>query len=80
MENVRSAIARVEAAIHDLDPDCIVQGTFYDDVSNRLFVTVVKGPRKKLITLLGRYFGNGFDAINKTLKTSIEELQTEPIG
>ncbi len=80
MENVSKVIARVEAIIHKLDPDCIVQGTFYDEVSNRLFVTVVKGSRKKNITLLGRYFENGFDALSKTIKTGIEELQTEPIG
>ena len=37
--------ARVEAAIKRADPK-VITGTFYDDASDRLFVTIVRGSRK----------------------------------
>ena len=80
MEDVRKAIPKVEAFIKQTDPEVIVQGTLYDEVSSRLFVTVIKGLRKKIITLPAHYFGDDMKKINQTLEHGLQQLQDEPIG
>ena len=80
MEDIRKAIPKVEALIKQTDPDVIVQGTLYDEVSSRLFVTVIKGVRKKIITLPTHYFGDDMEKINQTIEHALRRLQDEPIG
>jgi len=47
MTDVHQMKQRVEAAVKRVDPE-VMTGTFYDDASDRLFVTIVKGSRKDL--------------------------------
>ena len=80
MTVVRQMKARVEAAIRKVDPKAIT-GTFYDDASERLFVTIVKGSRKISVTFRGKDFGNGdADKIDHAIKDGLRRLQDTPIG
>jgi len=80
MTDVRQMKARVEAAVKRVDPE-VMTGTFYDDASDRLFVTIVKGSRKISVTLRAQDFGNG-DAgkIDDAIKDGLRRLQDTPIG
>ncbi|HXI91679.1 MAG TPA: hypothetical protein VNO24_16815 [Blastocatellia bacterium] len=80
MTDVRQMKQRVEAAVKRADPE-VMTGTFYDDASDRLFVTIVKGSRKISVTLRARDFGNG-DAgkIDNAIKDGLRRLQDTPIG
>lgn len=80
MTEVRKMKARVEAAVRRLDPKAILLTTFFDDASERMFVTIVKGPRKISVTLRGRDFANGADTINHAIEEGIERLRHTPIG
>ena len=80
MEDVRRAIPRVEALIKEIDPETIVQGTLYDEVSGRLFVTVVKGVRKKIFTLPGHYFDGDMEKVRQIIERNLQRLQEEPVG
>jgi hypothetical protein len=79
MTDVREMKARVEAAIKRVDPK-LMTGTFYDDASDRLFVTIVKGSRKISVTLRGRDFGNGAEKIDHAIEDGLRRLETTPIG
>lgn len=80
MTNVRQMKARVEAAVKRLDPK-LFAGTFYDDASDRLFVTIVNGSRKISVTLRGRDFGNGDSKkIDHAIEDGLRRLQDAPIG
>lgn len=79
MPNVRRMKGTVEAAIKRLDPKAIT-GTFWDDASNRLFVTIVKGSRKISVTLRGGDFADGSDKINPAIEDGIRRLAETPIG
>jgi hypothetical protein len=80
MTDVRQMKARVEAAIKRIDPK-VIPATFYDDASDRLFVTIVKGPRKISVALRGRDFTNGdADRINRAIEDGLRRLQHTPIG
>lgn len=80
MTSVRQMKARVEAAIKRADPKAMT-GTFYDDASDRLFVTIVKGSKKISVALRGRDFGNG-DAkrIDSAIEDGLRRLELTPIG
>ena len=80
MTDVRQMKQRVEAAVKRVDPE-VMTDTFYDDASDRLFVTIVKGSRKISVTLRARDFGNG-DAgtIDDAIKDGLRRLQDTPIG
>ena len=72
--------ARVEAAIKRADPK-VMTGTFYDDASDRLFVTIVRGSRKISVSLRGRDFGNGdSEKIDRAIEDGLRRLQDTPIG
>ena len=72
--------AKVEAAIRKVDPEAIT-GTFYDDASDRLFVTIIKGPRKVSVTLRGRDFLNGdSETIIRAVEDGLRRLKNAPIG
>ena len=80
MTNVRQMKAKVEAAIKRVDSK-LIAGTFYDDASDRLFVTIVRGPRKISVTLRGRDFGNGDSKkVDKAIEDGLRRLQDTPIG
>jgi len=72
--------ARVESAIKRFDPKAIT-GTFYDDASDRLFVTIIKGSRKISVTLRGRDFRNGGSKkIDQAIEDGLKRLEHTPIG
>ena len=80
MPDVRQMKAQVDAAVKQADPGAIT-GTFYDDASDRLFVTIVKGSRKISVALRGRDFGNGdSDKVDREIKDGISRLGRMPIG
>ena len=81
MPEVRQMKSRVEAAIRKFDPKAIPSATFYDTASDRLFVTIVKGPRKVSLAFRGRDFSDGdADKINLAIKEAVKRLQHTPIG
>jgi len=81
MTDARKMIPRIEALIKRADPKAITARTFYDDASNRLYVTIVKGSRKTDITLLGDYLtGNHHEETERLIKEAVARLQHTPIG
>ena len=81
MGNLRKAIPKVEAAIKRLDPDVIVQRTFYDEVSDRLYVGVVKGLREMEIVLLAHDFDDDLlKRVNQSLEDGLKKLEQAPIS
>ena len=81
MGNLRKAIPKVEAAIKRLDPEVIVQRTFYDEVSDRLYVGVVKGLREIEIVLLGLDFEDDLlKRVNQSLEDGLKKLENAPIS
>jgi hypothetical protein len=80
MADVRQMKARVLAVIKRLDANAS-PSTFYDDASERLFVTIAKGSKKVSVTLRGRDFMNGEgDTINRTIEDGVKRLEHTPIG
>ena len=80
MTDVRKMKAIVEAAMKRIDPKVILLTTFFDDASDRMFVTIVRGPRKILMTLRGRDFANGADKIDSAIEEGVGRLAHIPIG
>jgi hypothetical protein len=81
MGNLRKAIPTVEAAIKRIDPDVIVQRTFYDEVSGRLYVGVVKGLREMEIVLLAHDFKDDLlKRVNQSLEDGLKKLEQAPIS
>ena len=80
MTDVRKVKATVAAAIKRIDPK-VITGTFYDDASDRLFVTIVKGSRKVSVTLRGRDFANdGAEKLDRAIEDGLRRLEAAPIG
>ena len=80
MSDVRQMKARVEAAVKRVDPK-VMTGTFYDDASDRLFVTIVRGTRKVSVTLRARDFSNGgAEKIDRAIADGLRRLLVTPIG
>jgi hypothetical protein len=81
MTDVRKMKSIVEAEIKRIDSKAIT-GTFYDNASDRLFVTIVKGPRKISVALRGRDFSNGDSdkKVNRAIQDGLRRLEHTPIG
>ena len=72
--------AKVEAAIKKVDPEAVT-GTFYDDASDRLFITIIKGARKVSVTLRGRDFSDGdSERVSRAVEDGLRRLKSTPIG
>ena len=81
MNNIKNMIATVDSLVKKLDPKVIVQRTFYDDVSGRLFVSLVKGPRVYEVILSSRCFGNGdLGKVEESIRAGIDRIQHQPVG
>jgi hypothetical protein len=81
MADVRRMKATVETFIKRIDPQAIPEGSFYDDASGRLFVTLFKGPRKVSLALRERDFSDGdLEKVNRAIKEAVERLGRTPIG
>ena len=76
MTEVRKLASRVEAAIKRADSGAIVERTFYDDISDRLFINVVKGPRKTEIMLTARDEND----VDRLVEQCLARLKDMPIG
>jgi len=80
MKDAGQMKAKVEAAIRKMDPQALT-GTFYDDASDRLFVTIIKGSRKVSVTLRGKDFANGdSERVSRAVEEGLRRLQKTPIG
>lgn len=80
MTEAKKLISKVEAVIKRADPNVITERTFYDEVSDRLFVTIFKGTRKTdLIFIVSEYNGD-VEQINRVVEQSLERLKHTPIG
>jgi hypothetical protein len=81
MAVARKLISKLEAAVRRADPNAIVERTFYDEVSNRLYVTVVDGPRKTEMVLLADEFADGDqERIDRVAEEGLMRLKRTPIG
>ncbi len=81
MSNIRKFIPKVEAAIKRIDPEVIVQRTFYDEVSDRLYVGIVKGLHETDIVLLGLDFEDDLlKRVNQSLEQGVKKLEHTPIS
>jgi hypothetical protein len=81
MVNTRRIVVTVDAAIKQADSKAIAERIFYDDVSDRVFVTIFKGPRKTEVVLPARWFeGQGADHINESIRDGVKRLAHTPIG
>ena len=81
MTEAQKLTLKVEAAIKRADPTVITERTFYDEVSDRLFVTVFKGPRKTELMFFVREHNNGdAELIARVVERSLERLKRTPIG
>jgi hypothetical protein len=81
MTEARKLASRVEAAIKRADPTVIAERIFYDEVSSRLYVTVVKGARKTDMIFPSLLFGGeDQEQIRKVVETTLARLKTTPIG
>jgi len=80
MTVARQMKAQVQAAVKKADPKAMT-GTFYDDASDRLFVTLVKGSRKVSVSLRGLDFANGgSDKVTRAIEDGLRRLEETPIG
>ena len=81
MTEAKKLTLKVEAAIKRADPNVITERTFYDAVSDRLFVTIFKGPRKTdLMFFVSEYNNGDAERINRVVEQSLERLKHTPIG
>ncbi len=81
MKNLRNRIvALVDKAVKDTDKEVMILRTFYDDASDRAFITLVKGRRKVNLTFSGRDAREQTENITSIIKTGIEKLSRVPIG
>lgn len=81
MDDIKKKISGVETAVRTILPDAIVQRSFYDEASGRLFVTVVQGSRKIDFMLSERDLNNGkSDRADRTIRSALKKLPDMPIG
>jgi hypothetical protein len=81
MDDIKKKISGVERTVKTVSPDAIVQRSFYDEASGRLFVTVVHGSRKIDFMLSDRDFNNGkSDRVDRAIRSALKKLPEMPIG
>jgi hypothetical protein len=82
MADRKKIVSVVTSKVKSLDPESIVQGTFYDDASGRVVVTIIKGTRKTLASLPGWWFenGSGSDRVGKAIERALKQLDRSPVG
>ena len=80
MADVRQMKVRVDTAIKKADTEAILSATFYDDASEWMYVTIVKGSRKTSVTLRASDFADGGKAVDRLVKAAAGRLSHTPIG
>lgn len=73
-------VAVVDRAVKENDSKVLVQRTFYDDASDRVFATLVRGTRRINLTLSGEETESNSDSVGRIVKEAIEKLDAQPIG
>lgn len=80
MRNTRKIVAVIDRAVKENDSAVMVQGTFYDDASDRVFTTLVKGSKRINLTLSGEETESNSSNVGRTVKEAITKLEHQPIG
>jgi hypothetical protein len=81
MEKTRRMIGTVHHLVKELDPNVIVDRTFYDDASGRLFISLVLGQRGHEFNLHYRDFDKGdLKKLSESIQAGVEAVQHQPIG
>lgn len=81
MNSVRRMSDTVYSIVKRIDPTVIVQRAFYDEISGRLFVSLVKGRQEYEFGLPARYFSNGdLELVSGALKDGIDRMVKQPLS
>lgn len=80
MRNTRKIVAVVDRAVKENDSTVLIQGTFYDEASDRVFTTLVKGSKRINLTLSGAEAESNSDNVGVKIKKAITKLDDQPIG
>lgn len=81
MDDIKKKISGMEATVKSVLPDAIVQRSFYDEASGRLFITIVQGSRKIDFMLSDGDFKNGQSGkADRAIRDALKKLPGMPIG
>jgi hypothetical protein len=81
MRDRRKLSARVDSIVKQNDAKAMVQRAFYDDASDRLFITLVKGLRRVNLTLAARDLdGDDHSRAEQVIRRGIAYLDQAPVG
>jgi hypothetical protein len=81
MDDIKKKISGVETTVRSIAPGVIVQRSFYDEASGKLFFTVVQGSRKIDFMLSDRDFKNGqMEKADIIIRGALKKLPGMPIG
>ena len=81
MRDRRRLAARVISIVKRNDKKVLVQRAFYDDASDRVFVTLVKGAQRVNLTLRARELeSDDLASAEKLIKDNIAQIAHVPIG
>ncbi|HVF92467.1 MAG TPA: hypothetical protein VNH22_20540 [Blastocatellia bacterium] len=81
MDDLKKKKAGIDTLVRKVSPDAIVQRSFYDEASGRMFVTVVQGSRKIDFVLSDRDYNNGqSDKADSVIRGALKKLPGMPIG
>jgi hypothetical protein len=81
MRDRRKLSARVDAIVKNNDAKVMTQRAFYDDASDRVFITLIKGSHRINLTLAGRDLdGDDHAKAEQLIRDNIAQLDQVPIG
>ncbi|HEY7544495.1 MAG TPA: hypothetical protein VID27_06420 [Blastocatellia bacterium] len=81
MRDRRKLSARVDAIVKQNDSEVMIQRTFYDEASDRLFITLIRGSHRVNLTLAARDLDNGDRSkAEQVIRDNIAHLDQVPIG
>jgi hypothetical protein len=81
MDDIKNKKSGIDTIVKKMSPGAIVQRSFYDEASGRMFVTVVLGSRKVDFVLSDRDFNNGqSEKADSVIRGALKKLPGMPIG
>ncbi|MEW6212428.1 MAG: hypothetical protein AB1631_29145 [Acidobacteriota bacterium] len=81
MRDRRKLSARVDAIVRQNDAKVMIQRAFYDDASDRVFITLVKGLHRVNLTLAARDLdGDDRSLAEQVIRNGIAYLDQAPVG
>ncbi len=81
MRDRRKLSAIVNAIVKKNDSTVMAQRAFYDDASDRLFITLIRGSHRVNLTLAGRDLdGDDTSRADQLIRDNIDQLARVPIG